>query len=183
MHKVIYEFKDDFKAIVIAIPPGMADSQERTTSYEHFARTFQEPNKFLLYWNGMSPSRTIQEDWVTVVDVTDEEDMPEDADDTGEIPTSGHEHSIGGGMPPMLDRTGKEARQDLAAVAEIIRSRVEQDECQKYEQFHQLNATAAAASTTGRVESRCTVIPACVSRVATAPPAVVTARCTSQPAA
>ena len=77
MYKVVYEFKDCFKAIVIAIPPGMADSQERTTSYEYFARTFQEPNKFLLYWNGMSPSRVLTEDWVTVIEVTEEEELPD----------------------------------------------------------------------------------------------------------
>ena len=116
-------------------------------SYEHFARVFKEPHKFLLYWNGMSPSRAIQEDWVTVVDVTDEEDMPEDADDTGEIPTSGHEHSIGGGMPPMPERSNKEVRQNFAEVAEIIRSRVEQDEHQKDDRSDQMDATAAEAST------------------------------------
>ena len=43
--------------------------------------------------------------------------------------------------------------------------------------------TTVAASAVGRVESRCTVTPAWASRGARAPPAVVTARCTSQPAA
>ena len=147
MYKVIFEFKEHFKAIVIAIPPGMENSQERTMSYENFARTFQEPNNFLLYWNGMSPSRTIKEDWVTVVDVTDEENMPEDVEDVGEMPTSGYEDSVGGGMPPMPVRTDDEARQNLVAVAEIIRSKVEQDERQKDEQCDQLNATADIAST------------------------------------
>ena len=43
--------------------------------------------------------------------------------------------------------------------------------------------TSVAASAVGRVESRCTVTPARDNRVATAPPALVTARCTSQSAA
>ena len=48
MYKVL-EFKKDFKAVVIAIPPGIESSRERTMSYENFVRVFQVPKAFLLY--------------------------------------------------------------------------------------------------------------------------------------
>jgi hypothetical protein len=56
LYKVLYEFKSCFKAVVIAISPRSAESREHASSYEHFVRTFQEPNKHLLYWNGLFPS-------------------------------------------------------------------------------------------------------------------------------
>ena len=146
MYKVLYEFRNCFKAVVIAIPPGMAESVERATSYERFVRTFQEPNKFLLYWNGMSPSRVLTEEWVTVIEVPEEE-LP--GWDTKEDPsTMEQEQGTEAEMASMSELPQQGERQSLADVAEILQNQVGIDEEEQDETVEQAEDTLERSAVT-----------------------------------
>ena len=58
IHKVLYEFSSEFKAVYIAIPPTTSRKEGVRTSFEEFQQIFRSPLTSLLYWSGGIPQST-----------------------------------------------------------------------------------------------------------------------------